>query len=228
MAGVERGLECRRLVVLRLDRSRELPVALLERAERVGLLRHGDPRGPRVADDVGVVLGREVQEVDPVEEIAEAVGLHDDAEDIRRVALVRGDKVSLERGRRCGEPVLHRCEVVARGDQLLLDAAQLRLPSGQRAPGRREPALGPQEPGGPRLDLGGVVGDRGVKSVERGALGVDAALKIGVGARADREQSETDATDRRDDPPSRSAREYLARLWQDASTLTRAVENPAT
>ncbi len=84
-------------VALGQDLSGQRLVAPLERPEHPGLARHRCARGARPPDRLGVLLGDPVHEVDPLDQLGEAVRLEDHRDEVRRALLVRGHEVLRER-----------------------------------------------------------------------------------------------------------------------------------
>ena len=178
---------------------------MLERREQPGLPGHGGARGAGPADDVGILRRDPVHEVDPLEQLVEAVGLEDHRDQVGRGLLVVRHQVLRQRLGGSLELVLEVDQVIARREQLALHRAELVLAPRQRVLERGQALVGVGQAVGCLADLGAVGGDLRAERRGRRLAGGDLALKVSRAAAGQPGTEHRRGRDEEGDDPGGSA-----------------------
>ena len=142
-----------------------------------------------------------MHEVDPVEQLVEAVGLEDHRDQVGRRLLVVRHQVLRERLGGSLELVLEVDQVVARREQLALHCAELVLASGQGGLEHGQALVGVGQAMAGLTDLGAVGGDLRPERGGRRFAGGDLTLQVsGAAARQTRAEHRRGHHEERDDP----------------------------
>ena len=175
-------------------------VAVLERREEAGLASDGGAGRPRPGHGVRVLLGDPVHEVDLFDELGEAVGIEDHADEIRLAVLVVGDEVGGQSSRRALELVLEIDQAVARRQETVLYVAELCFARAELLLELAQSPVGVGQTVRGLPDLGAVGRDLRFERGRRRLAGRDLALKVSGAAARQAAAEQYDRRHERDDP----------------------------